>query len=89
MIDLLFDWFGLLCFANKNKNCQLSYSQFQTSQTGGQQYNDINDNDTNPGLALKKAWLKMMTRNNGNKCNSLGKNRLRKSTSFHPKILSV
>jgi hypothetical protein len=25
-IDLLFDWFGLLCFANKNKNCQLSYS---------------------------------------------------------------
>ncbi len=25
-IDLLFDWFGLICFANKNKNCQLSYS---------------------------------------------------------------
>jgi len=25
-IDLLFDWFGLVCFANKNKNCQLSYS---------------------------------------------------------------
>jgi hypothetical protein len=24
--DLLFDWFGLVCFANKNKNCQLSYS---------------------------------------------------------------
>ncbi len=21
---LLFDWFGLVCFANKNKNCQLS-----------------------------------------------------------------
>jgi len=20
-IDLLFDWFGLVCFANKNKNC--------------------------------------------------------------------
>jgi len=20
--DLLFDWFGLVCFANKNKNCQ-------------------------------------------------------------------
>jgi len=37
-IDLLFDWFGLICFANKNKNCQLSYSWFQTSQTGGQQY---------------------------------------------------
>jgi hypothetical protein len=25
-IDLLFDRFGLACFANKNKNCQLSYS---------------------------------------------------------------
>jgi hypothetical protein len=25
-IDLLFDWLGLVCFANKNKNCQLSYS---------------------------------------------------------------
>ncbi len=25
-IDLLFDWFGLVCFANKNKNCKLSYS---------------------------------------------------------------
>jgi hypothetical protein len=25
-IDLLFDWFGLVCFADKNKNCQLSYS---------------------------------------------------------------
>jgi hypothetical protein len=25
-IDLLFDWFRLVCFANKNKNCQLSYS---------------------------------------------------------------
>jgi hypothetical protein len=25
-IDLLFDWFGLASFANKNKNCQLSYS---------------------------------------------------------------
>jgi hypothetical protein len=23
-IDILFDWFGLVCFANKNKNCQLS-----------------------------------------------------------------
>ncbi len=40
-VDLLFDWwFGLVCFANKNKNCQLSYSQFQTSQTGGQWYSD-------------------------------------------------
>jgi hypothetical protein len=25
-VDLLFDWFGLVCIANKNKNCQLSYS---------------------------------------------------------------
>jgi hypothetical protein len=25
-VDLLFDLFGLLSFANKNKNCQLSYS---------------------------------------------------------------
>ncbi len=25
-VDLLFDWFGLVCFANKNKNCHLSYS---------------------------------------------------------------
>jgi hypothetical protein len=39
-VDLLFDWFGLVCFANKNKNCQLSYSWFQTSQTGGQWYSD-------------------------------------------------
>ncbi len=39
-VDLLFDWFGLVCFANKNKNCQLSYSWFQTSQTGDQWYSD-------------------------------------------------
>jgi hypothetical protein len=39
-IDFLFDWFGLVCFANKNKNCQLSYSKFQTNQTGGQWYSD-------------------------------------------------
>jgi hypothetical protein len=38
--DLLFDWFGLVCFANKNKNYQFSYSWFQTSQRGGQRYND-------------------------------------------------
>ncbi len=25
-VDLLFDLFGLVSFANKNKNCQLSYS---------------------------------------------------------------
>jgi len=36
-VDLLFDLFGLVCFANKNKNFKLSYSWFQTSQTGGQQ----------------------------------------------------
>ncbi len=30
----------LTCFANINKNGQLSYSWFQTSQTGGQQYSD-------------------------------------------------
>jgi hypothetical protein len=39
-IDLLFAWFGLVCFANKNKYCQLSNSWFQTSQTGGQRYSD-------------------------------------------------
>ncbi len=39
-VDLLFDWFGLVCFANKNKNCQLSYCWFHTNQTGGQRYND-------------------------------------------------
>ncbi len=31
---------NLVCFANKNENCQLSYNWFQTSQTGGQQYSD-------------------------------------------------
>jgi len=31
---------GLVYFANKNKNCEQSYSQFQTSQTGGQRYSD-------------------------------------------------
>ncbi len=34
------DWFGLVCCANKNKNCQLLYSWFPTSQTGGQRYSD-------------------------------------------------
>ncbi len=32
--------FVLVCFANKNENCQLSYSWFQISQTGGEQYSD-------------------------------------------------
>ncbi len=35
-----FDWFRLACFANKNKNCQLSYICFQTSQIGGEWYSD-------------------------------------------------
>ncbi len=39
-IDLLFDWFGLVYFATKNKICQFLYSWFQTSQTGGQWYSD-------------------------------------------------
>jgi len=39
-VDLLFDWFGLVCFENTNKNCQQSYSWFQTSQTEGQRYSD-------------------------------------------------
>jgi len=39
-MDLLFDWFGWVCLANKNKNCRLSYSWFQISQTGGQLYSD-------------------------------------------------
>jgi hypothetical protein len=52
-IDLLFDWFGLVCFANKNKNCQLSYSWYQTSQTGGQQYSD-----TSPfSIPCFRCWL--------------------------------
>ncbi len=39
-MDLLFDWFGLVCLANENKNCQLSYNLFQSSQTGDQPYSD-------------------------------------------------
>ncbi len=31
---------GLVCFINKTKNCLLSFSWFQTSQTGGQWYSD-------------------------------------------------
>jgi hypothetical protein len=33
-IDLLFDWFGLVCFANKNKNCQLSYKPVKLEVNG-------------------------------------------------------
>ncbi len=52
--DLLFDWFRLVCFPNKNKNCQLSHSWFQTSQTGGQQYRDTS---TFSIPCLKKAYV--------------------------------
>ncbi len=45
-IDLLFDLFGLVCFANKNKNCQLSYNWFQTSQTGSLWYSDTSPSST-------------------------------------------
>jgi hypothetical protein len=52
-VDLLFDRVRLVCFANKNKNCQLSYSWFQTSQTGGQQYSDTSPFSIPwPGLIL-------------------------------------
>jgi hypothetical protein len=37
---LLLHLFGLLCFANKNKKFQLSYSWFQTSQMRGQWYSE-------------------------------------------------
>ncbi len=39
-IDLLFDWFGLVCFENRKKNCLLSSSWFQNNQTGGQWYSN-------------------------------------------------
>jgi hypothetical protein len=32
-VDLLFDWFGLVCFANKNKNCQLIPTQSNRRST--------------------------------------------------------
>jgi len=51
-VDLLFDWFGLVCFANKNKNCQLSNSWFQTSQTGCQWYSD-----TSPFSIPCSSWF--------------------------------
>jgi hypothetical protein len=58
--DLLFDWFGLVCLANKNKNCQLSYNRFQTSQTGGQSYSD-----TSP-FSIPWARIKMVPSRNTN-----------------------
>ncbi len=54
-IDILFDWFGLVCFANKNKKCQLSYSWFQTSQKGGQQYSDTSPFSI-PWLQLRSSF---------------------------------
>ncbi len=38
-IDLLFDWFGLACFANKNKIVS-SHTADSKSQTGGQWHSD-------------------------------------------------
>jgi len=39
-IDVMFDWFVLVCFEIKNKNCQLPFIWLQTSQAGGRQYSD-------------------------------------------------
>jgi len=52
--DLLFDLFGLVCYANKNKNCQSLYSWFQTGQTGGQQYSDTSPLLEFPGQAFER-----------------------------------
>ncbi len=62
-VDLLFDWFGLVCFENKNKICQLSCSWFQTSQTGGQWYSD-----TSPFSILcsrQQSWLPPLHQSGG------------------------
>ncbi len=59
--DLLFDLFELACFANKNKNCQLSYSWFQASQTGGQKYSDTSPFSI-PWLYCLYALLIMVAR---------------------------
>jgi hypothetical protein len=59
-------WIGL--FANKNKNCQLSSSWFQASQTGGQWYSDtypfgvpwfisISPLFENPKIDRKVGWF--------------------------------
>jgi hypothetical protein len=39
-IDLLFDWFGISCMAADNFCFYLQNRLIETSQTGGQQYND-------------------------------------------------
>jgi hypothetical protein len=57
-IDLLFDLLGLACFANKNKTCELSYSWFQTSQTGGQLYSD-----TSPfSIPCQRYWAFLLSK---------------------------
>ncbi len=58
-IDVLFDWFGSVCFANKNKSCQLSYSWFQTSQPGRQWYNDTSPFSI-PWLSLCPAMTRVV-----------------------------
>jgi hypothetical protein len=57
-IDLLFDLFGLACIANKNKNCQLAYSWFQTSQTGSQWYSDASPFSI-PWSGVRVQWKKV------------------------------
>ena len=39
-IDLLFDWFGIGCMTSDNFCFYLQNRLIQTTQTGGQQYND-------------------------------------------------
>ncbi len=62
------DLFGLACFVNKNKNCQLPYSWFQTSQTGGQQYSDTSP-IVFPGLVhtwwFRRSQRALPSRNRG------------------------
>ncbi len=65
-IDLLFGWFGLVCFANKNKNGQLSNSWFQTSQTGGQWYSDSSP------FSIPWLWLIFPERSMTTKIDKIG-----------------
>jgi hypothetical protein len=39
-IDLLFDWFGIICITTYNFYFYLQNRLIQTSQTGGQWYSD-------------------------------------------------
>ncbi len=54
-IDLLFDWFGISCMTTDNFCFYLQNRLIQTSQTGGQQYND-----TSPLVfpAFSIEWLR-------------------------------